>query len=977
MADGASPAEISNTLKATRLLRRLHRERHAAYRAIAPSWPVAIVGLLAIALFAGMDQTRDALMFTASGPIFSSALSFAIVLGLFTLALMQAGLQLMSVKRRNLYATKDEAAEPAHPSIGLRIGTAFILGILPALVLISLLLVNLGDPDHGDLIVGVVVLSIAGAIIAASWLSPLAQRVFDDKRLQRAFAEQKHKHADGGSLPWLRFRLRVNKLRWFAKPAPLAILLVTIVLLGVATETLRDDPRNAVVMAILSVGLCCLIYVRAYDKWMRVVGSRDRKQLVVDARMQAMLRGWTFIWIVACVGAFWAGYFMPIVFNALGPATALLMGLFLVLSVLGWFVRTALTPAERAVELYKGAWWEEPVVKAGVLSWWIQQHLSAHRVFGFGVALLTLDTTLSLMEWRWWKQPDGDMAMPDAAITLAVLLACFTGLFAFWFAGWIGRASALPRSKFRLRPEADDVPRIGTLILLLPFLMATLGEDRRPPYVFLDTQPVATERPLLAKAAEDWLAPRLNDPEITAVVVLAEGGGIRSAVHITQLLSEIDQQRPTNPILKDAYALAGVSGGAVGVSTFLAANAENSDPTARAKLMDGVLGADHMTPLIAGMFGSDFFSMFAPIDLPARIQRMRSPRKYMERAPDAVLPGRAEFFESSLGNAWMRAASAQSPNAANWLAAPMSRVIAKASGQRPAPVVMYPTFGVETGMRGLTSNVMFDNCSRASGGRFVDVMSCLGLQKDGGTRASSMDMPIRAAAHLSARFPGSNPPAVFDGCELNADPNAPCRLRRLRFVDGGYFDNSGASAAREAVDALVREARDKGALDRLRIVVVHAFFRDQRKPAAAWQPASAFNELAAPFDGVWSARSGSGQFPITSFCRDLISVSQTDDATNACGRIAADRSWISETTPPATECVPRLPGQAGPAIDWISAPVNNRRNANDDAHFLLGWSLQEKSRASMRVATEAMASKISGFMSLPESDCGLRVFHAG
>ena len=73
-----------------------------------------------------------------------------------------------------------------------------------------------------------------------------------------------------------------------------------------------------------------------------------------------------------------------------------------------------------------------------------------------------------------------------------------------------------------------------------------------------------------------------------------------------------------------------------------------------------------------------------------------------------------------------------------------------------------------------------------------------------------VDLPLTGAACLSARFPVVSPPAFLpqwrDQPIRGADGGSlfPLTVKR-RYVDGGYYDNSGVETAMDVIDALQRQ----------------------------------------------------------------------------------------------------------------------------------------------------------------------------
>src|SRR5690606_139802 len=121
-------------------------------------------------------------------------------------------------------------------------------------------------------------------------------------------------------------------------------------------------------------------------------------------------------------------------------------------------------------------------------------------------------------------------------------------------------------------------------------------------------------------------------------------------------------------------------------------------------------------------------------------------------------------------------------------AAPDSVIMRKAFRQRMSgliarwqdsayqlPILCINTTRMQDGVPGIVSNILIDSVTF---GKRVDV---LGLLKPG------EDMRLSTAVVLGARFPYVSPAG---------------RIENNYFVDGGYFDNSGAGAVHEMLQQL-------------------------------------------------------------------------------------------------------------------------------------------------------------------------------
>lgn len=262
--------------------------------------------------------------------------------------------------------------------------------------------------------------------------------------------------------------------------------------------------------------------------------------------------------------------------------------------------------------------------------------------------------------------------------------------------------------------------------------------------------------PSAAEHAALWVADRMarrpDEDRLAPMVVLAEGGGIRAAYFTATVLGELHETtggRSTD----DLIAISGVSGGGVGAASFLAAVADQAEGRTCDGL--GVLGRvrRHLSRdlLSPGIIGLLFFD---------------APQKLL---PVALLPDRAHMFERSLIE--KQACEGES---ARLLGRPMEEMLARGTpGEATAPALLLSTARADSGALEVASNVSPTSPPNA-------------LARYEGSVSTA------TAAYLGARFPLIAPAGsltVRDG-------------RKLRYVDGGYNDMSGAVAARETAAAL-------------------------------------------------------------------------------------------------------------------------------------------------------------------------------
>src|SRR5262249_39161024 len=94
-----------------------------------------------------------------------------------------------------------------------------------------------------------------------------------------------------------------------------------------------------------------------------------------------------------------------------------------------------------------------------------------------------------------------------------------------------------------------------------------------------------------------------------SILVSAEGGGIRAAYWTAVSLEEVSQARKA-PLLADTVILSGVSGGSLGIATFLAA--QDLPLEARLPCIREFLSGDFLSPLPAGLLFLDVPRLILP-----------------------------------------------------------------------------------------------------------------------------------------------------------------------------------------------------------------------------------------------------------------------------------------------------------------------------------------------------------------------------
>jgi hypothetical protein len=311
-------------------------------------------------------------------------------------------------------------------------------------------------------------------------------------------------------------------------------------------------------------------------------------------------------------------------------------------------------------------------------------------------------------------------------------------------AGWIAVASALDYFGMRFHLPVFSA-------LLATAVVFSLWNDNHAVRTLPEAQPA--QRHGLRGTLTAWLERHALEIQEKGTapffVVDAEGGGIRAAYWTVTVLGEIQNRHPS--FASHVFSLSGVSGGSLGAAVFVALlneSRESAAPFDVKKKGQDILGEDFLSPAVAAILYPDLVQRFLPIPVSAF--------------------DRATTLEESWERAWQKHVKGR-----NRMKEPFDRLW---EGRREwTPALVLNATWVETGKRIIASNM------RVAAGRrredFVDV-------EDANAFFAPRSLPLSTAAHMSARFTYVSPAGSLDKGGRTYG----------RVVDGGYFENSGATA---------------------------------------------------------------------------------------------------------------------------------------------------------------------------------------
>lgn len=398
------------------------------------------------------------------------------------------------------------------------------------------------------------------------------------------------------------------------------------------------------------------------------------------------------------------------------------------------------------------------------------------------------------------------LALPRHFGAIAVLQFALTGwvIFGNLFLVYWGRLLKLPSL---------------ALVLLAVALLTSRCNDNHAIRRF--PAEVPADRPTLEQHFRQWVEARIaaggEARPVPVVIVAAEGGGMRAAYWTAGLLAAIEERaqgRGLEGLIPHLYAISGVSGGAVGGAAFAALLADTppgTQPRCKTSAGEGnslrqcagaLFEGDYLSPNMAALLYGDLVQRFLPF-----------PIHRLDRA--LAMEGGAEAgWEQAYGN--------------RRFSAPMQSLWRDGPGSARVPALFLNATVMESGQRAIASNLKID------GNSFADAHDVFDMAVDEtGTLRDRRDMPLITAMHLSARFPYMSPAGT-----LEKDGRMYAHL-----VDGGYFENSGATTALEILNAVTgspgpgrrREAMEGSLIKRRNLRPIVVSIRNEPAQAASCQ----------------------------------------------------------------------------------------------------------------------------------------------
>ena len=341
------------------------------------------------------------------------------------------------------------------------------------------------------------------------------------------------------------------------------------------------------------------------------------------------------------------------------------------------------------------------------------------------------------------------------------------------------------------------------------------------------------EKPDLKKYLTAWLNERMDTTrsKYDMYFIMANGGASRSGYWTAAVLGSIEDssivKRLPQRFSDHIFCLSGTSGGGVGVATFFAMlkeKATHSNPVYAATARD-FLKRDYFTYTVARMLGPDFFN-------------------YIFHAP--FMEDRAGALEMSFEQS-----SRHSPDSG--FRVPFdnhfSDFPAMVGNSVSMPLLFINTTRMQDGTPAVVSNLRVDR--KIFNGR-LDVTSLVD---------SNRDMTITTASIMGARFPYLSPAG---------------RIKDNYFVDGGYFDNSGAGTVQELIRGIINIGKTDPVLNdkikRLNFRVIHIVNSPTGFESKVERVAPIKNDLMSPLltiVGAYSMQTTVNDSRLVNFINDI------------------------------------------------------------------------------------------------------------
>lgn len=453
---------------------------------------------------------------------------------------------------------------------------------------------------------------------------------------------------------------------------------------------------------------------------------------------------------------------------------------------------------------------------------------------------IAIALSFALLAALWWRP------IEVSAVVTAPVLLCFA------FASWILFGDLILTYFFK----QARLPSMAAAPLLL-FVLFSSNNDNHAVALVDDATPFL--RRDIDRHADAWLRARVDGGELRRgqpfplYLVAAEGGGIRAAYWAGIVLAKLQDDSRAR-FSRHLFALSGVSGGSLAVSSFaslvadgaggalLRAPCAQTDPVHRyGYCIRSVLRRDFLSPTLGYLMYPDMVQRFLPFPVESWDRARAMETAWKSGWNDATGSTR---FAQRFDHLW------------------------RGDARRDVPSLLLNATLVAEGNRVIASDLVID-------GRFPDAYDAFDPLID------LRRMSLATAIHNSARFSYMSPAGTVYACrrEGKLAPCAPGLARAPwgRLIDGGYFENSGVESLRDLLFALrpaLQRWREDG-YDIEPAVIVISSSPGALAPSGKQDPSHArmdptfLSELLAPPLGLFNTRAARATFAVTAERRDM------------------------------------------------------------------------------------------------------------
>ena len=287
------------------------------------------------------------------------------------------------------------------------------------------------------------------------------------------------------------------------------------------------------------------------------------------------------------------------------------------------------------------------------------------------------------------------------------------------------------------------------LILVLILIAGLFNEPHYVSLMPLKNTSQYNARPSLRMHFNRWIQERKNQWEDSSLnnfpvyFVMADGGASRSAYWTASVLGKIQEESLGN-FSKQIFCLSGASGGSLGNMSFYATLLDRSE-TNTIKTVQDYLSNDFLSFPLVRLLGPDIILPLVPFHF---------------------LHDRAAALEKSFQS------TKKENEITRVMKMPFSALQLNNDKHFALPLIFINCTRMQDGVPAVVSNI---NIEKNVFGKRIDVLKSLN---------SSQDLSVATAVALGARFPYFSPAG---------------RIGDQYFVDGGYFDNSGAGVVHEMI----------------------------------------------------------------------------------------------------------------------------------------------------------------------------------